>query len=171
MWSTIATRSATRTGWRYGRSTTPKPSRMRFVCRLSAPQMTSRQGEPRMTMPIFVWNGMISSAMHFTQAFCCPGRTTYCRNSKNIDASFRSSGYRGAPRLRRGTPSVGGVWGAISGPPLQNRPARAREGDAGARLQALADFLHGGKQSCLAAERLTVVVTADPAVAHTGGHP
>ena len=36
-------------------------------------------------MPIFVWNGMISSSMHFTQAFCCPGRTTYCRNSKNID--------------------------------------------------------------------------------------
>jgi hypothetical protein len=45
MWSTIATRSATRTGWWYGRITTPKPSRMRFVSRLSAPKITSGQGD------------------------------------------------------------------------------------------------------------------------------
>src|SRR3989442_15984579 len=103
-------------------------------------------------MPILTWNGMISSSMHLPHAFCCPGRTTYCRSSKNIDASFRSSGYRGAPRLRRGVPSVGGM-GAISGPPLHNRPARAGKGDAGPGLQPLADLLHGGEEPTLVDER------------------
>src|SRR5258706_6831592 len=37
-----------------------------------------------MTMPILTWKGMISSSMHFTHSACLPGRTTYCRSSKNI---------------------------------------------------------------------------------------
>src|SRR5438477_1335870 len=41
-----------------------------------------------MTMPILTWNGMISSSMHFTHSACLPGRTTYCRSSKNMTASF-----------------------------------------------------------------------------------
>src|SRR3989442_10572106 len=75
-------------------------------------------------MPILTWNGMISSSMHFTHAFCCPGRTTYCRSSKNMRASLRSSGYRGVPRLRRGTPSLGGYGGHIGAPILNNGPFR-----------------------------------------------
>ncbi len=35
-WSSIATRSATRTGWWYGRMHTPKPSRMRLTSACSA---------------------------------------------------------------------------------------------------------------------------------------
>src|SRR5437870_1271618 len=40
-----------------------------------------------MTMPIFTWNGMISSSMHLTHFSRWPGRTWYCRSSKIMRAS------------------------------------------------------------------------------------
>ena len=43
-WSSMATRSATRIGWWYGRTTTPRPSLIRFVNALRAPKNTSGQG-------------------------------------------------------------------------------------------------------------------------------
>src|SRR5678809_304469 len=51
-----------------------------------------------MTMPILTWKGMISSSMHFTHAFCCPGRMWYCRSSKNIEASLALAPVRPPPR-------------------------------------------------------------------------
>src|SRR5438552_3049614 len=125
---------------------------------------------PSITIPILTWNGMIPSSMHFAHAFWCPGRTTYCRSWKNIEASLVKLRLSRGATAPPGRPERWGVWGAISGPPitqappLYNRPARAGKGDAGARLQSLADLLHGGEQARLVDEGLAIVVGQDPAV-------
>src|SRR5262249_8467718 len=42
-----------------------------------------------MTMPIFTWNGMISSSMHLTHLSRCPGRMWYCLSSKIMTPPLR----------------------------------------------------------------------------------
>src|SRR5882724_6926425 len=92
--------------------------------------------------------------------------TSTKRWSSAASSAARSRGVTAPP----GRPERWGVWGAISGPPitqappLYNRPARAGKGDAGARLQSLADLLHGGEESSLVDEALAIVVDDDAPV-------
>src|SRR5712664_2461486 len=46
------------------------------------------------------------------------------------------AGYRGAPRLRRGAPRVGGVWGTMSGPPISSVAPWVMSEQVGQRLLA-----------------------------------